>query len=306
MPALHVALLHNPSAGSERHSGEELIGAIEAAGHRVVARVSHGDDLRAGLPANVRCDLVAVAGGDGTVGRAAIALIGSNLPVAVLPLGTANNISRTLGIRGTPQQIISGWGHHAECVLDVGVLMAGGTTSYFAEAIGLGVFPAVMKTAGARAEPATPRASLARDRSLFRRAVQSAVPRFYHVAIDGRDCSGHYLLVQVMNIAFLGPNLKLGSASHPGDGQLDVVLVGDADRHALDELIAATALDQEPPLCLPTLAAKRVTVTTEDSEFHLDGDLRQLAPGREGGTRLDVDIQPSALRMWVSPHEPAT
>src|SRR6478735_529461 len=43
-------------------------------------------------------DLVAVGGGDGTLNAAALGVIEAGLPLGVLPLGTANDLARTLGI----------------------------------------------------------------------------------------------------------------------------------------------------------------------------------------------------------------
>ena len=46
-------------------------------------------------------DLVAVAGGDGTVGEVAEALLGTDVPIAILPTGTANVVAREYGIGRT-------------------------------------------------------------------------------------------------------------------------------------------------------------------------------------------------------------
>lgn len=46
-------------------------------------------------------DLVAVAGGDGTVGEVAEALLGTPVPIAILPTGTANVVAREYGIGRT-------------------------------------------------------------------------------------------------------------------------------------------------------------------------------------------------------------
>jgi diacylglycerol kinase (ATP) len=46
-------------------------------------------------------DLVAVGGGDGTLNAAALGVIGRKLPLGILPLGTANDLARTLGIPPT-------------------------------------------------------------------------------------------------------------------------------------------------------------------------------------------------------------
>lgn len=45
-----------------------------------------------------RVDRVIVAGGDGTINSTAMALFKHHLPLAILPLGTANDLARTLGI----------------------------------------------------------------------------------------------------------------------------------------------------------------------------------------------------------------
>lgn len=44
------------------------------------------------------CDLVVLGGGDGTMNAAARGLIATQLPLGILPLGTANDLARTLGI----------------------------------------------------------------------------------------------------------------------------------------------------------------------------------------------------------------
>jgi diacylglycerol kinase family enzyme len=46
-------------------------------------------------------ELVAVAGGDGTVGEVAEALLGTEIPIAILPIGTANVVAREYGIGRT-------------------------------------------------------------------------------------------------------------------------------------------------------------------------------------------------------------
>lgn len=43
-------------------------------------------------------DLVVVGGGDGTLSAAVAALVETHLPLGIVPLGTANNVARTLGI----------------------------------------------------------------------------------------------------------------------------------------------------------------------------------------------------------------
>jgi YegS/Rv2252/BmrU family lipid kinase len=49
-------------------------------------------------------DMVVLGGGDGTMNAAAPALIETGLPLGILPLGTANDLARTLGIPLDPEE----------------------------------------------------------------------------------------------------------------------------------------------------------------------------------------------------------
>src|SRR5688572_29445006 len=51
-----------------------------------------------------RVDLVIVGGGDGTLNAASDGLVDTQLPLGVLPLGTANDLARTLNLPGDPYE----------------------------------------------------------------------------------------------------------------------------------------------------------------------------------------------------------
>src|SRR5690606_20296876 len=90
-------------------------------------------------------DFVVVAGGDGTVRKIAHELldrklIEKKLPIALLPMGTANNIAKTLGIVGDPNDIIRSWKHHYLKKYDVGRIDGLKKHKFFIESFGYGVF----------------------------------------------------------------------------------------------------------------------------------------------------------------------
>ena len=98
-----VPVLINGSGGAasrDANIGQTVRKAIKAAGIDAKVELIEGGD------AEVRCkaiaergdELVVVGGGDGTIGAAASALIGSKTRLGILPLGTLNHFARDLGI----------------------------------------------------------------------------------------------------------------------------------------------------------------------------------------------------------------
>jgi diacylglycerol kinase (ATP) len=95
-----VALVYSPHAGSAR--GDHPQALLERAGVAVALSVSV-DALDASAPLGQRwraagCVAAIAAGGDGTVGAVATHAVGADLPLGIVPLGTANDIARALNI----------------------------------------------------------------------------------------------------------------------------------------------------------------------------------------------------------------
>ena len=109
-----IALLYNRKSGRQC-SQQLLAGAIEvfeASGAEVIAKsLDFEGNPFEGLDG---ADCVVVAGGDGSVGYVAGCMFryGIELPLGIIPLGTANDFARMLGISHDPrtaaQQIING------------------------------------------------------------------------------------------------------------------------------------------------------------------------------------------------------
>jgi YegS/Rv2252/BmrU family lipid kinase len=89
-----------------------------------------------------RPDLVILGGGDGTVSGLVDLLVGQDVILGVLPLGTANSFARTLGIPldipGAVEVLKSG----APKRIDLGMI----DDDYFANAAALGLSPQIAKT----------------------------------------------------------------------------------------------------------------------------------------------------------------
>src|SRR5215207_821537 len=98
--AARALLLVNPGARRGDDAVSRARKALEGQGLEVLPADSPdpgqlGDIIRR---ERGRLNRVVVGGGDGTLNAAVQGLVGSSLPLAILPLGTANNLARTLGL----------------------------------------------------------------------------------------------------------------------------------------------------------------------------------------------------------------
>lgn len=100
MPGERVLLIVNVHArqGDAQHEAARAL--LEARGFAVLDRsAAEARDI----PDLIRrhagaVDLIVLGGGDGTLNRAVEAVLESGLPLGILPMGTANDLARTLGL----------------------------------------------------------------------------------------------------------------------------------------------------------------------------------------------------------------
>lgn len=288
---MRIALLHNSSAGDEDHSLDDLSRGIRAAGHDLRAAVDRVPDLTAALQRDP-CELVVVAGGDGTVGKVACSLAGWQIPLSIVALGTANNTARSLGLPDSARKLAKSWHEARRIDFDLGLLSDGVLRHRFAEAAGWGVFPEAIATARRKKKAGTSQ-TLRRDRKLFRDTARAMLPRRYTIEIDGRDLSGDYILVEVMNISMLGPQLSISSSSDPSDGQLELVLAGNAERLSLEQL-ASTG--QVEPGGLRLERGRQIRIEAAEGLHHRDGHVERHAPGPR---TFELGVEAAAVSYLV-------
>jgi diacylglycerol kinase (ATP) len=134
---MHAVLVHNPTAGSGSHTAEALTALLREAGYSVTACSTKECVYKEALKEHA--DLILNAGGDGAVGRVIRCLPHYNTPVAILPLGTANNVARTLGIEGDADRLLECVRKHVTRSLDVGIVSGPWGRRRFVEGVGVGL-----------------------------------------------------------------------------------------------------------------------------------------------------------------------
>ena len=100
-----LCVVYNPRAGMRREKRlRRTVAALERRGCKVRLHRTNGagdgESIAAALP---DCDRVVVAGGDGTIHEVVNGLAARDLPIAVIPLGTANVLAHELGLPRDPE-----------------------------------------------------------------------------------------------------------------------------------------------------------------------------------------------------------
>ena len=299
---MHVALVHNVTAGDREFEPDDLAGLLRAEGHEVSEFGKRKRDVERAVASHP--DVLAVAGGDGTVAKAVAAVGDFRLPLLVLPTGTANNIARTLGLVRPVPTIVRDLGSARSAFLDIGYASAPWGEKPFVESAGLGFIAAMLR--GERSVRArigqfvrmTGRPTERRVRSAARaiaRLVERHRARYYEVHSGDEDLSGEYLAVEVMNIREIGPNLPLAPYAEPGDGLLDLVLVEPGSRAALADYVASLGASAErPPAISRSVRSAEICWPLDDG--HLDDKpwprTRDVADA-DGNRRVRVGVRRS-------------
>lgn len=100
--AVPLPVLINRSGGTAASLGDGLERTVRDAfavtGREILLELLDPKDLAEAIRSHGSAPVVAVGGGDGTLGNAAQALRGTGSALAVLPLGTRNHLARALGV----------------------------------------------------------------------------------------------------------------------------------------------------------------------------------------------------------------
>jgi diacylglycerol kinase (ATP) len=295
--SVRVTLIHNPKAGDAEHGRKELMVALGEAGHRAIYQSTKKKGYKKALKKPT--DLVLAAGGDGTVVKVASGLIDTGIPLSVLPLGTANNLARSLGFAASPEEIITRLQSGKKRLFDIGVTRGPWGMRYFFEAIGGGLFADYVQTAkgeGKKTKKASKEQEMAQHVSLLQRMLLDHPARRWKIEIDGEDISDRYILWEAMNIRSVGPALYLASQAATKDGQLDFVCAREADRLLLMDHLTARLAQKKHKFPLPIRKFRQLRIVWGGSTLHLDD---QPSPRNKqkakGPSEIKITVKPAAL-----------
>ncbi len=296
-----VQVIINPAAGQDQPILKELNAAFSEAkidwDVSITKKAGDGQELaREALDAGV--ELVAVNGGDGTVAEVATGLIGSAVPLAILPGGTANVMAVELGI---PSDLT------AACALLI-------NPEAIHRSVDMGRFKAEQGQAESEGRAFLLRASLGFEAEMVEGAKRELKDRIgvlayafsalqsiadppvarYRLNLDGEQVETQGLACIIANSGTMGAQgLFLVPEIDVSDGLLDVVVVTRSDLPALVALAASVMGGSETRPALQHWQVRRVEVHSDPPQMvQVDGEILESQD-------VEISVLPQAVKILV-------
>lgn len=292
-----VVVVANPAAG--RGKAGRLIGRVE----RVLTEIgvdheirvsSSGEDLErlAREAGSQGTRVVAVLGGDGSVGLAANGVLGTRAALAVLPAGTGDDFASSIGVR----RLEAATRLLADPIIrpiDVVRVTAGAETRHYVNVAGAGFDSEVNETANGMT------ANLG-ARAMYVAAVLKTLPRFvpaaFHLKADDRSLELHAMLVVIGNGTTYGGGMKVTPHALLDDGEVDICIV---------EAMRTSAFLRAFPTVFRGAHTKHPRVTmlrAANVKLEADRRVNVYADGERVGPLPAVfEVLPGALPIVIGP-----
>lgn len=290
---IHVIINPISGAGSDASAAPRRVATVEAAARQrgldlridLTERPGHARELGAAAVA-ARAGAVIVWGGDGTFNETATALIGTSIPLGLVPAGSGNGLAGALGLPRDPRVALGVAFDGRPRVIDAG-RMAG---RYFFNIAGIGFdarIASLFNQRGAGARGGWPYFVIGVREGCTYCALD------YSVRLDDEPYKHKALLIAFANGREYGLGARIAPDALLDDGLLDAIIV--EDRGVAARFWDARHLAKGTPQLAPQVATKRIRRAVIEApgemEFHVDGE-----PGR-ARDRIDVEIVPSALTI---------
>lgn len=237
-------------------------------------------------------DLIILGGGDGSVSSVADFLVGHDAVLGLLPLGTANDFARTLGIPFEVEKACEKAIAHGK-VVDVDLGLTGDNYYVNVASVGLSaevvhtLSPVLKRSLGALAYPAALVKALLRYKPF---SARISFPDEDHEPVE----FGQLLQVAVGNGRFYGGGLVVAPDSGIDDRQLDVYAIEAGRRKDLVDVARGLRSGRfvEHRLVSHYRTKKVLLETDPELPINVDGELMANTPRQ-------FSLAPNALKVLV-------
>lgn len=292
-PTSGLSALAEPQVHTPESNEEIILRTLRTYGIEPEVWYTTPDDPGEGLAkkaADEHADLIIAAGGDGTIHAVASGLVKRESTLGIIPMGTMNNLARSLGIPSTIEEACAIIGKGETHAVDVGNING----QIFLEVAGTGLEAALF--------PAAEEIKQSHFLSTIRAAIGGLFtlltykPSRLKISFDKtQKRSYHALQVTICNAPYYGAHFAAAPEAVMDDGMLDVVIYRrfsklEYIKHAIS--ISQGRHDFQPKIRY--LRVKSIRISSEHPlEIQADGQ-------PHGYTPAVIEVIPGALRICVS------
>lgn len=290
----NIRVIINPAAGIKESILPIINTSLKEADISWEASITHqtGDAIKFAKDAvKEKIDALAVYGGDGTITEAISGLMGSDIPLVILPGGSANVMATELGI---PTNLKEACALMSQSPLETKTIDVGQFNQrYFIARISLGFEANVVK--GADRDTKNKMGIFAYFLSVAA-ALKKTKKTVYHLKIDGQEYKVKGLTCYIANTGNLGfSHISFDKHIDVSDGLLDVIVVRKANLSLL-KLMVVTLLKRQRPDNLELVKhwqGKDISVSLKSKQaIQCDGEVLEKIP-------LHIKIIPKAVKILV-------
>lgn len=225
----------------------------------------HAHDIAQDVVRMQSADIIAVAGGDGSVNEVVQVILHSDIKLGILPFGSGNGLARHLGFPMQIKKMIEILNRHV--VRNMDVVKVGDEVAV--SNVGMG-FDGYVSTLFERLD----------TRGFWGYAIGVLkgawrYPGFpYRLRYNGSELSGKAFMLTAFNSNQHGYNMKMAPQASLNDGKLDVYVLADFPRWKLPLIVAQVLLNQHHRSRYFTyVKAREVRLQTEEpAHLHIDGE----------------------------------
>lgn len=229
-------------------------------------------------------DAVIAVGGDGTINELGSALVGSGIPLGIIPEGSGNGLALYLGVPMNEAAAIRRINRFESIEVDCGVI----NDRRFFNIAGLGFDASVSENFANE----NIRGPLGYMKSVFN-VLSKYQPAHYKLTIDGKVYERQAFMISVANSPQYGNNAYIAPQASVNDGILDVCIVHKFPLYILPKMIFHLfnkSADQSS--YVEIIPGKNIQIEVDKvSPVHVDGEPIEL------GDKLDISIMPKALKI---------
>jgi YegS/Rv2252/BmrU family lipid kinase len=293
----HIAVVLNAKSGqgTSFRAAESLQEIFAQAGREArITLARGGQDTNAAMRRAVEggCRVLVAGGGDGTINSAASAVVGRDVPIGVVPLGTLNHFAKDVGIPLDLDEAAKVVLNGVECKVDVGEVNG----RIFLNNSSLGVYPAIVRmreryraTVGGKWL-----AALWAALTVMRRNPFMAV----RIVVEEQKVVRRTPLLLVANNEYRASGIQAGTRESLAGGRLALYVLNAERRPGLLRLAWEVLWKgAEKAEQIDLVLVEDATIETRRRHLHvaMDGEVFTLE------SPLDYRVRPGALRVLVPP-----